>query len=87
MSLCMPELTRACGLGVSETEAECSEGSSVLEGVDSPRRPMLALPAPPSCPSHHEQAAQTLPVSLPALSPEASSTQVECLHAQAGFLD
>ena len=70
--------------GADQTEAEGSDSGSFLETVDSPRRPMLALPAPPACSrqTHQEQAAQTLPVSLTSLSPEASLSQVgdHCAH-------
>ncbi|KAL3148684.1 hypothetical protein ABBQ38_014099 [Trebouxia sp. C0009 RCD-2024] len=70
--------------GKDQTAAEGSDSGSFLEAVDSPRRPMLALPAPPACSrqTHQEQAAQTLPVSLSSLSPEASTSQDDVLEEQ-----
>ena len=69
-----------CCVGVGQPLAEGNDNSrdSFLEAVSSPRQPMLALlPAPPAhTRQKQEQAAQTMPVSLESLSPEASTTQV-----------
>ncbi len=60
--------------------ADDQDAESFLEAVQSPRPPMLALPAPPRHTKQwQETAVQTLPVSLSSLSTEASITQVTCL--------
>ena len=89
-------LTRSAPQSDAGAEAESlfrTGSGSTLDAMQSPREPVLALPAPPfkGARQHREAAAQTTPPGHAALSSEASTSQVSMqlvfAHNTSGILE